>query len=666
MTVSAPRPQAIRDRDRMGTALLVVLLLSIFTWLPFATWHSSPSVDGRTHIEMIRGIADHGLPYSLNGPTARFHELQARWNVLDRDGVRLWGVYPPLFDYLAAPFFAWGGLAAVSRFNVVVLALYAVFVFLLGDAVLEDRLFAAVAAWVATVGSPIASTGIDISPYVLSEALSALSLYLIVRAGKRGWSKATAVGAGAAGGLAATAHLLAISMVVATVAVVTISHYEDDPTAKSQSSDDWRVWLPTLPKIQRASWVLLGLALSLLPLALLNHVRFGSYNPVSYGPCVWESCADTGLDKQHLSAMISRALPPFLFCATTTYGLLRFRKNLLACAALTAVAGLVAFAWQGMVTNGLMLGKVIFALVVDATPLTLDPWTRAADGIGYVVSGWALRSTLQCSPVLALALLYPRVTRKDRRSLLYLAVPTIALLCGAALRATPPMLYAIGFPFIYERYATLAIAPASVLAAGAMRSLPWTKLHLAVVIAASTAVTLALLSRNDVEAPRRLFILYGPLLVALAAMFFLRRAQQGDTNSAPRAAWAAAAAVTMGIGTCSGVTLPAVLRMRLDNDSRVDAVAKLTPQRFALAGFSPEIDTPLALRATRDIEYIDLFESNPKKGWTNFRRLIDVWSGEGRPIYTLFPVGANISSPWPDIVFEPVLADLGLFRVRKI
>jgi hypothetical protein len=96
-------------RDRLAIALLLLAPLLVFTLYGpvFIPSHSCPVFDGRTYIEMIRGVSDHGLPYLANGPAADFPELRARWNSV-HDG-RLWGMYPPFFAYAAFPFFriAW-------------------------------------------------------------------------------------------------------------------------------------------------------------------------------------------------------------------------------------------------------------------------------------------------------------------------------------------------------------------------------------------------------------------------------------------------------------------------------------------------------------------------------------------------------------------------------
>ena len=94
-------------------ALLAVFcagLLGIATQVPT---HGAPVVDVRTYIEMIAGVARHGLPYLDNGPIDRFSGLEVPFGVASRG--HLWGMYGPVYPYFAAPFLRLGGLVLVSR-----------------------------------------------------------------------------------------------------------------------------------------------------------------------------------------------------------------------------------------------------------------------------------------------------------------------------------------------------------------------------------------------------------------------------------------------------------------------------------------------------------------------------------------------------------------------
>jgi hypothetical protein len=96
--------------------------------------------------------------------------------------------------------------------------------------------------------------------------------------------------------------------------------------------------------------------------------------------------------------------------------------------------------------------------------------------------------------------------------------------------------------------------------------------------------------------------------------------------------------VTLGVDTARTVGDARTL------DRRLDRFAALVPQRFALAGWGPDTDPLLALRAERDVHYIDLVETT---SWDGFRQIMDQWADDGRPIYGAFPTDATPRFRWP-------------------
>jgi len=56
-------------RMRSRTRLALVLLAPLICGIVWGAWqsrgHSAPSVHARTYMEMIRGVADNGLPYFI-------------------------------------------------------------------------------------------------------------------------------------------------------------------------------------------------------------------------------------------------------------------------------------------------------------------------------------------------------------------------------------------------------------------------------------------------------------------------------------------------------------------------------------------------------------------------------------------------------------------------
>ena len=151
-------------------------------------------------------------------------------------------------------------------------------------------------------------------------------------------------------------------------------------------------------------------------------------------------------------------------------------------------------------------------------------------------------------------------------------------------------------------------------------------------------------------------------LAATMVVMYARGRSSGDRFAAHLAAVIAAVGLGVGVAETLGIDCKAMIEVRNSNDAQLDAVTPHLPARFALVGWPREIDTVLALRAGRDIEYADMFES---QNWANFRTLIDRWSGARRPIYALFPNDMRFNSPWPDVQFELLDPVHGLYRIEK-
>src|SRR5207237_2098728 len=96
---------------RSITAIAIALLVLVLTVTLLSRWRAVNAVDNRTYVEMVAGVRDHGLPYHTSSiadavPPSEF-------NIADHG--KLWGEYPPLFPFLAAPALALGGLSFIYR-----------------------------------------------------------------------------------------------------------------------------------------------------------------------------------------------------------------------------------------------------------------------------------------------------------------------------------------------------------------------------------------------------------------------------------------------------------------------------------------------------------------------------------------------------------------------
>jgi hypothetical protein len=639
--------------------LLAALLALVALGALRARWTSPQSVDNRTYLEMIDGITRRGLPVTTNGPVAEHRALQARWN--NHHHGRLWGALPPVFPYAAAPFYLVGGTRHVVAANVLLLGALALLVARLTRRLTRSDTAGAAAAWVTLAATPLSTVAFDTSPYpvmllgitgCVDLALASLAATNPPEVRRSAW------GAGLCAGLAVGAHPLGSPMVAAALAALYVWPRSDD-------ASPLRRVVPTYESLRRGAWATLGALAVVVPVAALNAVRFGSLNPVSYGPCVWRSCAETGLDQQGIGAMLKWAAPALLWAGVSlgaAWTARRSRGATLAVAVLALGALSVPSLLRDRVTA---IAALAWAFTVDVSRFTLGySFWRPTDGPGAFLGPFAVRAALQCTPALLLATLAGAATPRasDRRAALFVGVACAALLASLALRANLPMAFALGYPFLSLRYLTPALPLLAALSVTATHALPWRRAHLALGITLALCLT-AYLWRfsDDLAMPRRMLLLRGTLLVSAGA--FLALARVHGRRGAGLAAIAVTAAFATGFAVTAAVDVRESVRNRDDSQRFMDGLARSLPRRFALVGFAPELDPALGLRATRDVNYFDLYES---LDWADARAVMTRWWAEGRPVFVLQAVGRPYPSPRPDLRFEPVDTARGLYRALPV
>jgi hypothetical protein len=599
----------------------------------FYRGHSAESMDVRTYVQMIGGIADHGLPYWDNGPVDRFPELVVPWAV--PSGGHLWGIYGPLYPYLAAPAFRLGGLAAVSSLTFALLVPLTVVTFLLARRVVENPWYATLAAVGVVVSTPITAKALEVTPFPLTALLATLGGYFTVRAIESPVRRYAFL-AGLTWGAAGAAHALSFPM--GAMALVVLAAAPDRGG-----------------RLSRFGLALLGFALSVAPLAYLNRLRFGSFNPVSYGPIPWRELPNDELFKMNLVSQVTYSMPAVLFVLAV---------GALACAARTRARGLVvalialvvAFAVEPLRVRFLRYAVVGFGYLVDlgVQPLA-PPYQRPVDGLGHVFGGWVVKSTLQCTPLLLLAPLALRGAGDKRWLFVAILAPCAALYASLTMRANLAYTDAFGWPWVYLRY-TLAALPAlliaSVLAVERV-GLSRRQLGGAAVLGVMLLVALAL-TDDDQALGKRVVLLVMPLLAAGGAFVVgIRR------ETARWGGWVLAGALGLGMGIALGHDLRANVDTKVPNDKTVDRFAEVMPRRFALVGVLGQFDVVLTVAATRDVQYADAARLHR---YDDLRRLLDLWRQEQRPIY-FYTVNVEPFNPWPDITFtrEPMTS---LFRLH--
>lgn len=660
-------PPLTRTREWLPLAWLAPLFVAIFAGAATARWHSSTSVDNRTYLEMIEGISRHGLPYLANGPVERFPELQARWNLVR--GGRLWGALPPVFPYVAVPVYRLGGVRAVVQFNIALLAVLALGAYALGRRVTRSPRLGVATAYVAIASAPVWTSSFDTSPYSLAITSMTWASYCGLVALETGppRSHRYAFAAGALAALATGTHLLAFTMLTGLILGLALLPVDDSPPLVDPARlPAWlRAWTPTRGSLARGAWATLGAAVPFAPVAWLNHLRFGSWNPITYGPCVWRSCAETGLDKQGIGQMLVYVAPVLAWAALTVALLWLVRRSRYALAVVGGIALVALVPPSVLHTRAFGLASTAWGFLVDVSNLEMGHgFAKPPDELGNFLGPFVVKSTLQCTPAFALALLARPRDDRERRAVALLALPCIALYASLVLRANLPAAFALGYPFLNLRYVIPAAPAMAGLALLAVRDLPWKRGYLALVALTAAGVGGWIVRMpDDNPYARRVLLLRVTLVVALAAFVLVVRAR-GEGRGGWRRAAVLASAVAFGLGfaVTLGVDLKNLVQLRNEGDRVVDRIARLTPPRFALVGWPPQIDPVLALRATRDVEYADLYES---QNWANFRTLIDVWTEQRRPIYAVFPTHIVFNSPWHDVRFEILDRQLGLYRITR-
>jgi hypothetical protein len=168
---------------------------------------------------------------------------------------------------------------------------------------------------------------------------------------------------------------------------------------------------------------------------------------------------------------------------------------------------------------------------------------------------------------------------------------------------------------------------------------------------------------DDGPFARRFYILRVTLALAAAAFVLVARERaQPSRLGAHAATIVTSLALASGFANTLAIDLRAVHTGRDAQDQRLIAVERHLPQRLALVGWAPELESVLGgLLPGRDLVYADLYEA---VNWYNFRVLIEAWSREGRPIYAVFPAHIDMRNPWPDVEWTVIDRRQGLVHLR--
>ncbi len=644
---------------RYALLALVPLGLAFAFVVAWAPWHSNFDVDSLTHYLQILSIADHGSGGFHNGAVTGNPELTPRW-LFPVHG-EAWGPYPVLGDYVLAPAAWLDGYRGILRAIWLLFAASCAVTYALTLRLTRRPGVAVAAAYSLALATSCGFWGTMTAPFLPTAAFGIASIDLVSRSFEsptRRRRLALALGAGVFASLAVGSHLV---WTVAWAAVAGVCLVEGSPGTR----------------LERALAYVAGSAPGLALMAWVNHVRFGTFSPFSYGPCGLEGCLDsTASNPQSGADFVAASLPyaPYVLVVAATCWFVRRSSVRVGMVVFVAVlAALVPETPASALFRN--LARTLWAYLFDAGDLDFGYLRWSADpgtfSFMWRYGGpWAIRALFQCSPVLILALL-PRgrgASASDRATLRVLLAACGGVLLIILMRANLPGPHAIAMAFLNQRYLVPALPALTVIAFVGVASLPFRAWHVAVATAACVFGA-AILSRqaNDNDLFRRQVTHWLPLGVALL-LWVSSSGARGLARSSHRAAASHAAALLVAIAVgyggavTFGVDRVAARVVRGFQDERALELERCTPKRFILVG-GRAMDESLALLDEKHIYFI-----NPIMGprdASNTRRLVLEALAPDNPAFLIDDEASidNWQFHWPGLEFEEVA---GCPRIRRI
>ncbi|MFH1465751.1 MAG: hypothetical protein ABIO70_15295 [Pseudomonadota bacterium] len=488
-------------------------------------------------------------------------------------GGQLVAQYPQMASVLVAPLYRWEGYRALFHVNAFAFLLAVALTFRLGRTLHEDPR-------VADVGAALFALCTFAWPYSVGAWPHMIHLVLVLGGVTAVFQALQTPGRGALS-LALVAGLsLGMSLgvrldglfVVAALGLVLLY----------QRRVRWREGLA----------IGLGLLPGLLFLSLTNHVKFGTWMPLSYGPHA----------KSSIMSFLPAVAPGLLVLAARAMvyreglrGVLaRHRGKILVAGGLMAAASLALPSTRGLLLPwvrsawGLSVALTVGGLGIDRAGFEAGP----GGGLYYYIGGFK-KALVQSMPWLALALVpivgWLRGRREDRHTPALLLIPAI-LVAVYSQRGRHGGL-SLGL-----RYLLPALPLLAVLVAPTVRSLlaqlRGRRVALAVVVALGVAAALSPLARPLEVGPHERLVLGGPLVLAalLAGLVLLGWLPSLAESSGLRlgTALATVAALSWAAGVTFGYDTRLERRARLRTLSIAQAVQQLLPERALLLADWPD------------------------------------------------------------------------------
>lgn len=599
-------------------------------------------IDGNSYFEMARHMAEHGSYEIDNGLDIVQSEELWLGNTLLMDG-RLVSKYPPLYALLAVPFYRLFGLPGLIGMNVISLGFI-----ILGFFILARRLLPTRFAFTCTVALPFATPlflyAVIVMPHLVSAALVLWSIKFFCDALDASAPRA-ALGWGVAAGLLCG---LAVGVRVQDLIPAAVLAYV--------------LARRGLKPLHATGGLLLGFVPWLGLMAAINWHRFGSPDPISYGPAGYMG---SPIDLEKSSFLLQT---PWYFVLIGggialialfrhTAGRPRARVGRWAAASGALLCCAVIPGLRQSVLHLLGSGT---ALLVDASVLVYG----FANPVTF--HGLIYKSLLQASPVLCLGLgaaVWYSLRAQD--ALLHALGVICVLIVGFLSTRHLNMLElgnvlgiaAYGTRYLVEFYAVLFLLSAHVVSR--LRLEPrWLTLGATLGVA-----VLWLLAWSDPVVNsygKRLAILYGSLLlsVALVVGFALwrRHGHQATLTVFLITALFYGAGITVVQDTRQVV---GIMELHRGWAQRMDRVL---PRKLVLVGWHSAMHGIYPIREGRQVIMVDAHNDRAK----DLSRVLRAFDERGLPIY-YFGLGLERVRPVlkQQFTIETVLGDPLLWRLRR-
>jgi hypothetical protein len=646
--------------NRWALLALVPLALAFVAVIVWAPWHSNFDIDTLTHYLQILSIADHGSAGYFNGPVADNPELTPRW-LFPVNG-QAWGPYPVLGDYLLAPAARFGGYRGLIRVIWLMFAESCAVTYALTYRLTRRPAIAVAAAYSLALATSVGFWGTMTAPFIPTAAFGITSVSLIATsfsATSRARGIAWASAGGVVGSWAVGSHLLwTVAWALVPLAIL-VACAPGTRLARAMAYG-----IASAPGLAFMGWV--------------NHVRFDTWSPFSYGPCSLDGCLNgTSLaeNPQNGQTFLASSLPyaPYVLAvAAALWCVRRSRAKVGLLVLIATLAALVPETPGGILFRS--VARTFWAYVFDVGNLDFGylKWSPHPGTFSFMwryKGPFAVRALLQCSPVLMAATLLPaRGTPERRATLLVLAATCFGVLATVLMRANLPGPHAIGMAFLNQRYLVPALPALTVLAFVALAELPLRGWHVAVAVIAGLSGAAVLSGEtSDNDLVRRQVTHWLPLGLAFGVWVFasgarvLRRSSR-RVNASRVAALFVAVAGGYGVAITFGVDRVAAREVRGFQDARAAELARCTPQRFILVGGNA-MDESLAILDEKKIYFIN--PAMGPQGGSNVRQLVLDALAPDNPAFLLDDDvnGYEWRFSWDGLAFEAIP---GCLRVRSI